>query len=167
MKDEHGVEYRWRNCETHPDVDGRYMWGCPDCLAELRAEVGRLTSENDRLTSEKDQFESKSKGYLESLNIQEARLRDLRINFKETQVRVDNLGKELEAAHSLAVEISDARDSIRAERDNYCNQLSVVEGQKRALETKVQDLRGKLENIRVEFDNFWRSVWGPDEKRPE
>jgi hypothetical protein len=27
----------WRSCKTHPDVDPNRMWGCPDCVAELRA----------------------------------------------------------------------------------------------------------------------------------
>ena len=26
----------WRKCPHHPDVDPDRMWGCPDCLAELR-----------------------------------------------------------------------------------------------------------------------------------
>lgn len=32
----------WRKCPTHPDVDGARMWGCPDCVVELRNELGRL-----------------------------------------------------------------------------------------------------------------------------
>lgn len=26
----------WRKCSLHPDVDPERMWGCPDCLVELR-----------------------------------------------------------------------------------------------------------------------------------
>lgn len=26
----------WRKCALHPDVNPKTMWGCPDCLAELR-----------------------------------------------------------------------------------------------------------------------------------
>jgi hypothetical protein len=29
----------WRKCPSHPDVNGATMWGCPDCLAELRRQV--------------------------------------------------------------------------------------------------------------------------------
>lgn len=34
--------HAWRYCKTHPDVDGTRMWGCPDCLAELRRERNAL-----------------------------------------------------------------------------------------------------------------------------
>jgi len=27
----------WRRCDLHPDVNGATMWGCPDCLRELRS----------------------------------------------------------------------------------------------------------------------------------
>ena len=26
----------WRKCALHPDINPATMWGCPDCLAELR-----------------------------------------------------------------------------------------------------------------------------------
>lgn len=29
-------------CKTHPDVNANLMWGCPDCLAELRRENEKL-----------------------------------------------------------------------------------------------------------------------------
>lgn len=38
--EEMAVAVEWRQCKTHPDVDGKTMWGCPDCLVELRREVG-------------------------------------------------------------------------------------------------------------------------------
>jgi hypothetical protein len=31
-----------RLCRHHPDVDAERMWGCPDCLCELRALVAEL-----------------------------------------------------------------------------------------------------------------------------
>lgn len=36
------TERDWRQCPTHPDVDGARMWGCPDCVVELRREVEAL-----------------------------------------------------------------------------------------------------------------------------
>lgn len=30
----------WHPCALHPDVNAKTMWGCPDCLAELRREKG-------------------------------------------------------------------------------------------------------------------------------
>lgn len=35
----------WRRCSEHPEVNGETMWGCPDCLAFLRIENGRLRAE--------------------------------------------------------------------------------------------------------------------------
>jgi hypothetical protein len=32
----------WRVCSKHKDVDHNTMWGCPDCLAELRQEVAQV-----------------------------------------------------------------------------------------------------------------------------
>lgn len=32
----------WRRCQTHPDVNGATMWGCPDCLARLRSENANI-----------------------------------------------------------------------------------------------------------------------------
>lgn len=34
----------WRKCKTHPAVNPNTMWGCPDCVFELRREVGQLKS---------------------------------------------------------------------------------------------------------------------------
>ena len=31
-----------RLCQTHPDVDYRTQWGCPECVAELREALQRL-----------------------------------------------------------------------------------------------------------------------------
>jgi len=38
----------WRKCELHPDVDGARMWGCPDCLYELRREHADWREEQQR-----------------------------------------------------------------------------------------------------------------------
>ena len=35
----------WRHCDVHPDVNGERMWGCPDCVAELRRHVSALRDE--------------------------------------------------------------------------------------------------------------------------
>ena len=35
-KPERVLEEEWRKCSLHPDVNPATMWGCPDCLAELR-----------------------------------------------------------------------------------------------------------------------------------
>jgi len=32
----------WRVCSKHKDVNPETMWGCPDCLAELRQEVAQV-----------------------------------------------------------------------------------------------------------------------------
>lgn len=31
-------------CATHPDVDYRHAWGCPDCVRELRERNAKLTA---------------------------------------------------------------------------------------------------------------------------
>ena len=45
-----------RLCKHHPEIDYKHHWGCPDCLAELRAKNERLKNEihkeNERLTKE-------------------------------------------------------------------------------------------------------------------
>lgn len=33
-----------RLCPTHPDIDYRHEWGCPQCVTELRDEVETLAS---------------------------------------------------------------------------------------------------------------------------
>lgn len=34
----------WRRCAMHPDVNPQTMWGCPDCIVELRAERNTLAA---------------------------------------------------------------------------------------------------------------------------
>lgn len=36
-------------CKTHPNVDYRKAWGCPDCLAELRYENKKMKEILDRI----------------------------------------------------------------------------------------------------------------------
>lgn len=31
-------------CDRHPDVNYRYEWACPNCLAELRARMNKLAA---------------------------------------------------------------------------------------------------------------------------
>ncbi len=31
-----------RLCKTHPDVDYKHEWGCPECVSELRKENAEL-----------------------------------------------------------------------------------------------------------------------------
>lgn len=40
-----GTREEWRKCSLHPTVDPRYMWGCPDCVASLRTDLGRLKAD--------------------------------------------------------------------------------------------------------------------------
>lgn len=39
----------WRRCKLHPEVNPNRMWGCPDCLFELRREVIRLRGAHRRV----------------------------------------------------------------------------------------------------------------------
>lgn len=48
----------WRRCAEHPDVDGATMWGCPDCLAELRRERDQVVGERDRLAGRLEQAQN-------------------------------------------------------------------------------------------------------------
>ncbi len=36
-------------CPHHPEVNSETMWGCPDCLRELRLENSNLTLQNDAI----------------------------------------------------------------------------------------------------------------------
>lgn len=36
-------------CKTHPDVDYKTAWGCPDCVRELRYENKKMKEILDRI----------------------------------------------------------------------------------------------------------------------
>lgn len=36
-------------CKSHPDVDYKTAWGCPDCLAELRCQNKKMREMLDRI----------------------------------------------------------------------------------------------------------------------
>ena len=36
-------------CDSHPDVDPVRMWGCPDCLYEVKRELSQAQVEIERL----------------------------------------------------------------------------------------------------------------------
>jgi len=38
----------WRVCKHHPEVNPETMWGCPDCLAELRHELAQAIENEGR-----------------------------------------------------------------------------------------------------------------------
>jgi hypothetical protein len=46
----------WKHCDLHPDVDPDRMWGCPDCLAELRLERHLLEARLSQALEERDGY---------------------------------------------------------------------------------------------------------------
>lgn len=44
-------------CGTHPNVDYKTAWGCPDCVRELRQENAKLKREVERLQKLATEYE--------------------------------------------------------------------------------------------------------------
>ncbi len=80
LKEELSQRKGWQKCETHDEINADHAWGCPDCVAELRKEIGSTQHEGfygraaARLTTQRDSLSRQVKIAVEALEILSASL---------------------------------------------------------------------------------------------